>query len=135
MRTALLTTALMVVAVAAWADEPTPADPQAQPAAEAAPAKPDEKTAATDQRTVMIDVQDEEADKPFKPPTGYRPKRINGEQVYCTKIAVLGSRFPKEDCRNEAELRELIRNRDIQKNDVDRTRAVCSSNNGACGLN
>ena len=33
--------------------------------------------------------------KPFKPPAGYRPKRVNGEQVYCTKIVMLGSTLPE----------------------------------------
>lgn len=131
MRTALLTTALMMVAVGAWANEPSSADAKPQAKAQAAPAKPTEQATANETTTASIATED---NKPFKPPPGYRPKRINGEQVYCSKLVVLGSRFPKEDCRSEYDLRELARNRDAQKNDVDRTRAVCASNNGACGL-
>ena len=131
MRTALLTIALMVAAVGARADEPTSADAKPQATAEAAPAKPAEQATANATTTASIATEEGRA---FKPPQGYRPKRINGEQVYCTKTAVLGSRFPKEDCRNEAELRELIRNKEQMKNDLDRVRAVCASNNGSCGM-
>lgn len=131
MRTALLTIALMVAAVGARADEPTSADAKPQATAETAPAKPAEQATANAATTASIATED---DKPFKPPQGYRPKRINGEQVYCVKRPVLGSRFPKEDCRNEAELRELVRNNEQMKNDMDRVRAVCASNNGACGM-
>jgi hypothetical protein len=133
MRTALLTTALMLATMGVWAaDEPTSADAKPQATAETAPAKPAEQATANAATTASIATED---DKPFKPPQGYRPKRINGEQVYCVKRPVLGSRFPKEDCRNEAELRELVRNKEQMKNDMDRTRAVCASDNGACGLN
>jgi hypothetical protein len=132
MRTALLTTALMLAAMGAWADEPTSADAKPQATAETAPAKPAEQATANATTTASIATEE---NAPFKPPQGYRPKRINGEQVYCVKRPVLGSRFPKEDCRNEAELRELVRNKEQMKNDMDRTRAVCASNNGACGLN
>lgn len=132
MRTALLTMVLMMVAVGAWAAEPSSADTKPQATADASAAKPAEQATANETTTASIATED---DKPFKPPPGYRPKRINGEQVYCSKLVVLGSRFPKEDCRSEYELRELARNRDAQKNDLDRTRAVCTSNNGACGLN
>lgn len=132
MRTAFLTIALMSFAALAAADEPRAADAKAEAAAETTPAKPAEPATANETTTASIATED---NKPFKPPPGYRPKRINGEQVYCTKLVVLGSRFPKEDCRSEYELRELARNRDAQKNDMDRVRGVCASNNGACGLN
>jgi hypothetical protein len=131
MRT-VLTSALMLVAAMAWADEPSAPDTKTEAAAEARPAKPADEVAANETKTAAIATEDT---KRFKPPAGYRPKRLNGEQVYCTKIVVLGSRFPKEDCRTEAELRDLIRSREEMRNDMNRTRAVCASNNGACGLN
>ena len=134
MRTALLSTVLMVAAAGAAAQEPSAADAKAQATAEqAAPAKPAE-TAPAKERVVLIDVQDEDQDKSFKPPPGYRAKRINGEQVYCAKLVVLGSRFPKQDCRTEPELRELERRKAEMRNDVDRGRALCTSDNGGCGL-
>jgi hypothetical protein len=134
MRTALLSTVLMMAMVAgASAQEPSAADAKAQATAEAAPVKPAEKAPAPE-RVVMIDVQDEEEGKPFKPPQGYRAKRINGEQVYCAKLVVLGSRFPKQDCRTEADLRELARRNAEMRNDVERTRSLCTSDNGGCGL-
>ena len=105
MRTALLTTALMMVASLALADEPSAA--QTQPAA--TETKPAEQAAAATSETPTAQAAAIAEDKnvPLKPPAGYRPKRINGEQVWCAKVVVLGSRFPKVDCRNESELREL----------------------------
>jgi hypothetical protein len=141
-RTALLSTVLMVAVAGAAAEEPSVADANAQATAEAAPAKPAEselakaaESAPTSERVVMIDVQDDEDQgRPFKPPPGYKPKRLNGEQVYCAKLVVLGSRFPKQDCRTERELRELELRKAEMRNDVDRTRSICTSDNGGCGM-
>jgi hypothetical protein len=140
MRTALLTTALMMVAALAWADEPSaPADTKTEAAA---PTKPAEQPAASSEATSTATSEATTAstaaadeNKPLRPPAGYRPKRVNGEQVWCAKLVVLGSRFPKEDCRNEAELRELIRIRESMRTDMEQRLRTCSSNNGACGMN
>ena len=133
MRTALLSTVLMVAMAGAAAEEPSSEDAKAQAAEQAVPARPAESAPAKE-RVVLIDVQDEEPDKAFRPPPGYRAKRINGEQVYCAKLVVLGSRFPKQDCRTEPELRELERRKAEMRNDVDRGRALCTSDNGGCGM-
>ncbi|HKU12986.1 MAG TPA: hypothetical protein VJQ52_01250 [Steroidobacteraceae bacterium] len=129
---------LMVAVAGAATEEPSAADAQAQvKKEEAAPSKPADKATA-DERVVMIDVQDGDKDKgearPFKPPPGYKPKRLNGEQVYCAKLVVLGSRFPKEDCRTAADLRELELRKAEMRNDVERTRSICTSDNGGCGM-
>src|SRR5262245_41594810 len=105
MRIPLLATVLMVAAAIACADEPPAPDAKTEAAAAPAPATPADKAAAKETTTASIATEDEP--KPFKPPPGYRPKRINGEQVYCAKLVVLGSRFPKEDCRTEEDLRQL----------------------------
>jgi hypothetical protein len=55
--------------------------------------------------------------------------------VYCAKIVVLGSRFPKEDCRTEYDLRQLALRKQEMRRDVDASRAICASANGACGQN
>ena len=138
MRT-LVVTALMMVATMAWAaDEPkapdakpaatAPAPAASQPAASPPAAS---QPAASDTATAAVAPKDE---KPFTPPPGYRPKRINGEQVYCAKIVVLGSRFPKEDCRTEYDLRQLALRKDEMRRDVEATRSMCASDNGGCGM-
>jgi hypothetical protein len=131
MRIALLTT-LMVVTAMAWADEPS-APPDTKTEAAAAPAKPAEQAAATSEaKTAAIAPTDDK--KPLRPPAGYRPKRVNGEQLWCAKLVVLGSRFPKEDCRNEAELRELIRIRESMRTDMEQRTRTCTSA-GGCSFN
>lgn len=133
MRTALLTTALMMVATMAWAEEPTA--PATQPAATATETKPAEQaTTTTDTATAQTAAAAESKNIPLRPPAGYRPKRINGQQVWCAKQVVLGSRFPKEDCRNEAELRELIRIRESMRTDMEQRLRTCTSDNGGCGF-
>jgi hypothetical protein len=134
MRTALLTTALMMVATMAWADEPSA--PATQPEATATQTKPAEQaTTATETPAAQTAAAAQDNQKALRPPAGYRPKRVNGEQVWCAKLVVLGSKFPKEDCRNEAELRELIRIRESMRTDMEQRLRTCASNNGACGMN
>ena len=135
MRTALLTSALMVFAAIASADEPTPPDAKTEAAAEISPAKPaDDVAAASETKTAAVATESEKK-VPFKPPAGYKPKRINGEQVWCAKQVILGSRFPRQDCRNEAELREMIRSRESMRDEMESRIRTCTSANGACGMN
>ena len=131
MRIVLMTTALMAMAAIAWADEPSAPDQKTEAAAEA-------KAEATTETAVKPDAQANantavQEEKPFKPPQGYRPKRVNGDQVYCTKVVVLGSRFPKEDCRTEAQLRDLAAQKEAMRGEMDQKNKVCSGA-GACGL-
>lgn len=126
----VLTTALAMVAAMAWANEPSAPDAKSETAAEAAadrPAAPAQANAT--EATTKAAAED---DKPFKPPTGYRAKRVNGNQVYCTKVVVLGSRFPKEDCRTEAQLRDLEAQKASMRGEMDQRNHVCSGQ-GACG--
>jgi hypothetical protein len=124
----VLATALAMVTAMAWADEPSAPTAKSEAAAEAAadqPAAQANSTEATTKDAV-------EEDKPFKPPTGYRAKRVNGNQVYCMKVVVLGSRFPKEDCRTEAQLRDLEAQKASMRGEMSQKGAVCSGA-GACG--
>ncbi len=68
----------------------------------------------------------------FKPPAGYKRRVEDGQVVYCAKIVVLGSRFPKDDCRTQAQLREMEMQKADARNSLDQSRAVCSAP-GACG--
>jgi hypothetical protein len=130
MRTAFVT-ALMIVAATAWADEPKAPDTKATEATAQTPAA--QPAAASETATAAVAPADKRV--ALKPPAGYKPKRINGEQVWCAKLVVLGSKFPKEDCRNEAELRELIRTRESMRTDMESRTRTCASNNGSCGMN
>lgn len=137
MRITLLTTALMMTTAIAWADEPSAPEAKTETAAQAAPtqtapATQSEKVAVNEATTASVATEEV---KPFKPPPGYRPKRINGEQVYCARLVVLGSRFPKEDCRTESDLKELALRKEEMRRDVESSRSICASSNGACGLN
>jgi hypothetical protein len=126
-----LATALAMVTVMAWADEPSAPDAKKETVAEAAADQPAAQANSTE-ATAKAAAED---DKPFKPPTGYRAKRVNGSEVYCTKVVVLGSRFPKEDCRTEAQLRDLEAQKASMRGEMDQKGKVCASANGACGAN
>jgi hypothetical protein len=109
-----LTTALMMAATFVWADEPTPAEEKPTPAAAEAPAPAtDAQAPATEEKPAAAEepatAATKDEDKPFKVPAGYRAKRINGKQMYCTSSgAVTGARLSgKEQCRTEDQLRAI----------------------------
>ena len=131
MRAALLTTVLLMATAMAWSDEPAAPTTTTQTKATTTETKPAEQATSETQpaATAKLDTI-----KALRPPAGYRPKRVNGEQVWCAKLVVLGSKFPKEDCRNEAELRELIRTRESMRTDMEQRTRVCASA-GGCAMN
>jgi len=126
----------MMAAALVWAEEPSTPAPAAEAEASktetaAAPADNPATPPAAERKAEATVAKAVEEEREFKPPPGYRPKRVNGEQVYCTKIVVLGSRFPKEDCRTEAELRELALRREEMRGDMEQRGRVCAGD-GAC---
>jgi hypothetical protein len=132
----VLMTALMALAVAAWADESgAPAErsaPVEQAAAKTeAPADAAAAEKPAEQATAAVAEPADDKERVFKPPQGYRPKRINGDQVYCTKVVVLGSRFPKEDCRTEAQLRDIENQKKSMRSEMEQKNKVCAGG-GAC---
>lgn len=68
----------------------------------------------------------------FTPPPGYRAKIDDWSIVYCKKTQVLGSRFPKEVCMTEEQLKDHMASTDAMRRDVDQTTRVCS-NPAVCG--
>ena len=125
-----LTTAMLLAATLVCAEEPSSADTKPTPAAEATQASPSEpaaEPAATEQATATEESAASQATadaaeqpaaddaakaddaKPFKVPPGYRAKRINGKQMYCTASGqVTGARLSgKEQCRTEDQLRAI----------------------------
>lgn len=94
--------ALMMATTIGWAAEP---------------AAPDEKKQTT---------AEPEVKRPFKPPGGWRPKRVNGELVYCTKVREYNSRISRDECRTEAQLRELVRTNRANREEIEKQSRVCA---------
>jgi hypothetical protein len=127
----VLTTALLAMAAIAWADEPSAPDQKAEAKAEATTEATTEATAdaTADKGAAQANAAVKE-ERRFKPPTGYRPKRVNGAQVYCTNVKVTGSRFAKEDCRTEAQLRDIEAQKASMRTEMDQIKHVCGSSAG-----
>lgn len=64
--------------------------------------------------------------KPFKPPPGYKVKIDDWDIVYCKKVPLIGSRFPKEVCMTEPELKEHLAAVETMKRDKEQISHVCS---------
>jgi hypothetical protein len=131
-----LTTALLLLATMALADEPsapeTKTETKTETEATATQAPTETPAAQPAQTQTTAKAETSEKQIAFKPLPGYRPKRIDGAQVWCQKTVVLGSKFPKEDCRTEAEMRELIRSRQSMREDLGQRRP-CSGD--GCSMN
>jgi hypothetical protein len=95
------------------ATPPATAAEKDQPAKEHANAAAATKTAAV-----------EEKPKTFKAPAGFRSRTVGGETRYCQQQVVLGSRFGKEVCYTQAQVKDLEANIAAQRQDMART-GVC----------
>lgn len=67
---------------------------------------------------------------PFDLPPGFKPTRISGELFYCRKMVVLGSRFPKQLCLNEDQLKEHMAGNEAMKRNKDEVSRLCTSKEG-----
>jgi hypothetical protein len=99
------------------------ADDKPEPAAERAPPAAAAETADT---KGAQDAKPAEKKPEFKPPAGYKVKIHGWDIVYCRKTPVLGSRFPKEICMTEAELREHLAANDEMRRNKDQSSRVCA---------
>jgi hypothetical protein len=113
-----------------------PAAVQAIPEAAAAPAAvqaiPDATATAAAVASPAAAVADaSKADGEFKAPAGYKARVENGATVYCRKVTVLGSRFPKDLCLTESQVRDLEATNDSIRRDKDQSSRVCTA--GGCG--
>ena len=70
----------------------------------------------------------------YKPPAGYKKRVANGHTLYCAKMVVLGSRFPKEECLTQTELELLEMQKAGMRNDISRKQAICGTA-AACASN
>jgi hypothetical protein len=71
---------------------------------------------------------------PFDLPPGFKPTRISGELFYCRKMVVLGSRFPKQLCLNEDQLKEYMARNEAMKRNKDEVSRLCTTKEG-CATN
>ena len=121
-----------VVAVAVLggcASQPqTSAPPAPVAAAEAAPAPAAEATASS--KPVEQVQTSQAAAAAFKPPSGYKQKKLGANTVYCKKDTLLGSRFPTEFCFTEDELKEIERRGEDMRLNKQKQSQVCAG--GGC---
>jgi len=112
-------TLLALVAGSAYAQSSVLATSNETPAADAAPVKPD----------AAADVKE---DKPFKIPPGFRTKTRSEKTVYCRSDTVSGSRFAKEQCYSEEQLRQKAAENEAARQEMERSLRACSTST-ACG--
>ncbi|HZF16815.1 MAG TPA: hypothetical protein VE046_12820 [Steroidobacteraceae bacterium] len=107
--------------------------PVAAPAPAAAPApSPAAATAATPAPQASGTVAAADA-KPYRPPSGYRAKKLGANTVYCKKDTTLGTRFPTEFCFTEDELKEMERRGDDMRQNKLKNQGLCGGASTACG--
>jgi cytoskeletal protein RodZ len=123
-----LTAALMWVVATAWGQDSSFSETKKEASAEATQAQPAEPAAVTEQATETTEQAEQteqtapatatmEEDKPFKIPAGYREKRVGGKVVYCSSRVVSGSRFGKDTCRTEEQLRAVERQKEAARSE------------------
>lgn len=115
MRILILVTLAALVGSAIADDKPEPAAKSAPPAA----AAPVDTEGAQDAKSG-------EKKPAFKPPAGYKVKIHGWDIVYCHKTPVLGSRFEKEICMTEAELKAHLAATEEMRRNKDQSSRVCS---------
>ena len=105
----------------AFAQSSESASGNENPAADAAPVKPDADAAA-----------DVKEDKPFRIPPGFRTKTRGEKTVYCRKETISGSRFGTEACFTEEQLVQKAAENEAARQELERSLRTCS-NEAACG--
>jgi len=85
---------------------------------------PAAKVAVADATPVAMSAGEE---KEFVPPPGYKERLEGGKRYYCAKITVLGSRFPKDDCRTQAELEEIEFQKGSMRGSMGQRSGTCTS--------
>ena len=138
----IILAAAVIVGMAGYASAPSSAQanetaPAAQPvanaepvAAAATPAAAAATPAAAAATPAAAAAAPTDAEKPFKPPAGYKANVDNGQTMYCKKVTVTGSRFPKDLCMTEAQLRDLEATNESMRQNKDQSSRVCV---GVCG--
>jgi hypothetical protein len=121
MRSWMLVLLIAFVATPALSQEPRNSASNETPAADAAPVKPDPDA-----------VTEVKEDKPFKIPPGFRTKTRGEKTVYCRSDTVSGSRFAKEQCFTEEQLKQKAAENEAARQELERSLRVCSTSS-TCG--
>ena len=107
------------------------ANPGPAPGSDAAVASSQQAASAPTAAPSTAAQPDAKASKaPFDMPPGFKPTRINGELFYCRKMVVLGSRFPKQLCLNEDQLKEHMARNEAMKRNKEEVSRLCTSKEG-----
>lgn len=123
--TALGMLCLVAVVASALAQTPAPL-PAVAPAPVAAPAAPAPAAPAATAAVTAPAVAATEEEVPFQIPPGWRPKTVKGEEVYCKKTAVTGSRFGTDVCMTLSQLEQHERNNAEMRDRMRQSFRVCS---------
>jgi hypothetical protein len=84
-----------------------------------------EKPVAQPAKTAAADAGKE--GKEFKPPPGFYSKKRGAITLYCKRDRETGTRFSTEKCFDEDQIHEYLLALEVQKRDVDRIRATCTT--------
>jgi hypothetical protein len=96
------------------------------------PPKP-EQSDVTKAETETVPVEAAKvAEKEFVPPDGWRPRKRGEFTVYCRKDQVMGTRFPKETCYDEAGIRAMLAAQAEDREKIDQMRRICAGDS-SCG--
>ena len=100
---------------------------------DAEPALASATTAAASSTSAQLNTAAEASEQQaFKPPPGFKARIVDWSVVYCKKTPVLGSRFPKEMCMTEAQLKDHMATNESMRQNKDQASRICS-NPAACG--
>jgi hypothetical protein len=103
--------------VAAAAPEAPAATPTA-PASAQAPAPATAASAAADVSSTTVLTKVVPPPPPLKVPAGYTKVNKGLETVYCKTYTPIGSRMPEKICYNEAQLRAIIKQNEINQQEM-----------------
>ena len=109
---------------------PSPGSDAAAASPQAAASAPAAAPAATAAPSPAAQPAEKVSKVPFDLPAGFKPTRISGELFYCRKMVVLGSRFPKQLCLNEDQLKEHMAGIEAMKRNKDQVSNLCTSKAG-----
>lgn len=124
MRILLLMAALMAVLGLAACSTPPRSTGEAQSPAVAG--KTSEASASAHNAVAQAD------ERAFEPPPGFRLQTVDGQEVYCRKVVVLGSRFPKRVCMSQSQLEDMERGNQAMRDSMSQSNGICGSSIG-CG--
>ncbi len=81
--------------------------------------------AAEEAAVAKVDQAREQSEEEFKVPSGYKTRDRKGVPVYCKRMTLTGSRFPKDVCLTEGELKADLALQRATAERIDQNRRVC----------